>query len=161
MVSVRFKKSNTLYPLIKNAIRNSGAGLHIKTAGPTWLEEIIGLTLAEGEGLKIAREVYSRALDRYDELCKPYATVIDINRSNLPSIETVNGWSGVEFAEALRNDQSCPAYNPDLRQLLHVGYKIAAEMNDVFLDALVEYEETIAREVTQNIFERHMKPLFL
>ncbi len=151
----------SLYPIIKNAMTETGAGLHIKTAGTTWLEEIIGLALAEGDGIKIARDVYRRALERYDELCKPYATVIDINKSNLPSVETVNNWSGDDFAKALRHDQSCPEYNPDLRQLLHVGYKIAAEMNEVFLNALEKYEETIAREVTENIYERHMKPLFL
>ena len=87
--------------------------------------------------------------------------VIDIDQSNLPSVDTVNGWSGEAFARTLRHDQSCPEYNPDLRQLLHVGYKIAAEMNEVFLQALKKYEDTVAEQVTENIFERHIKPLFL
>ena len=54
-----------------------------------------------------------------------------------------------------------PDFNPNLRQLLHVGYKIAAEMGTRFTDALDKYEETIAANVTENIYERHIRPLFL
>jgi len=151
----------SLYPVIKQAISKADSGLHIKTAGTTWLEELIGLALSGGEGLQIAKEVYRRALGRYDELCSPYATVIDIDKKNLPPVETVNSWQGGKFAAVLRHDRSCTDYNPDVRQLLHVGYKIAAEMGDQFLHALQTYEETIAEQVTTNIFERHMKPLFL
>ena len=43
------------------------------------------------------------------------------------------------FAAALRHDQSCPAYNPNLRQLLHVGYKLAAEMGPRFIAALQQH----------------------
>jgi hypothetical protein len=151
----------SLYPVIKQAINRADTGLHIKTAGTTWLEELIGLALAGGDGLQIAQEIYRRALERYDELCSPYATVIDINKSNLPPVETVNSWPGMKFASVLRHDQSSADYNPDVRQLLHVGYKIAAEMGDQFLHALKTYEDTIAEQVTTNIFERHMKPLYL
>ena len=41
----------SIYPAIRRAIRRTGAGLHIKTAGTTWLEELIGLASAGGEGL--------------------------------------------------------------------------------------------------------------
>jgi len=44
---------------------------------------------------------------------------------------------------------------------LHVGYKIAAKMGDRYLNMLVECEESISRNVTENLFERHLKPLFL
>jgi hypothetical protein len=30
-----------------------------------------------------------------------------------------------------------------------------------YLDALEKYEETIAEQVTTNIFDRHIRPLFL
>jgi hypothetical protein len=43
---------------------------------------------------------------------------------------------------------------------LHVGYKVAAQMGRRYLDALEEYEESIARNVTENIFERHLKSVF-
>jgi hypothetical protein len=151
----------SIYGPINKALKKFGAGLHLKTAGTTWLEELIGLALAGGEGLSISKEVYTNAMGRFDELCGPYATVIDIDKSGLPSPETVEKWSGEQYADALRHDQSCAGYNPNFRQLLHVGYKVAAEMGDEFLDALKRYEETIAQNVTQNIFERHIKPILM
>jgi hypothetical protein len=151
----------SLYPIIKEVIQSNNAGLHIKTAGTTWLEELIGLALAGGEGLEIAQKIYHNSVQRFDELCGPYASVIDIDKLNLPSAGTVNSWDGEFFARALRHDQSCRDYNPDLRQLLHVGYKVAAEMKDQYYPALDKYADTIAEQVSENIYDRHMKPLFL
>jgi len=151
----------SLYGPIKKALRWFDAGLHLKTAGTTWLEELIGLALAGSEGLQIAKEVYQNALQRYEEMAGPYASVIDIRRSLLPEPETVNGWSEEQFAQTLRHDPTCPQYNLHFRQLLHVGYKVAAEMGERYLQALRKYEETIAHNVTENILERHLKPLFL
>ena len=151
----------SIYPAIKNAIRKFDAGVHIKTAGTTWLEELIGLAEAGGEGLVIAKKVYARALERFDELCAPYATVIDINKDKLPGIVEVGNWDGPQFAAALRHDQSCDQYNVNFRQLLHVGYKVAAEMGDEYSNALEKYEDVIAQNVTENIFERHIKPIFI
>lgn len=151
----------SLYPIIREVIQSTNSGLHIKTAGTTWLEELIGLALAGGEGLDMAKEIYNKSVQRFDELCGPYATVIDIKKENLPSAEVIDSWSGEDFASALRHDQSCTEYNSDLRQLLHVGYKIAAEMKDVYYPALEKYADTIAEQVSENIFERHIKPLFL
>jgi len=151
----------SIYKSMHNALKKFGAGLHIKTAGTTWLEELIGLALAGGDGLSMAKKIYANALLRFDELCVPYATVIDIDKNKLPLPEVVERWSGEEFAEALRHNQSCDGYNPNFRQLLHVGYKIAAEMGGQFLNALEKYEETIAKNVTENIYERHIKPIFL
>lgn len=151
----------SIYGPMKEAMKKFDAGLHIKTAGTTWLEELIGLAMAGGEGLVIAKEIYAEALTRMDELCGPYATVIDIDQAKLPSAQEIKSWDGEQFASALRHDQSCPQFNPNLRQLLHVGYKIAAEMGTRFTDALDKYEETIAANVMENIYERHIKPLFL
>ncbi|MHC4194142.1 MAG: tagaturonate epimerase family protein [Planctomycetota bacterium] len=151
----------SIYRAMNSAIKKFGAGLHIKTAGTTWLEELIGLALAGGDGLAIAKKAYVNALSRFDELCGPYATVIDIDKAQLPPPEVVEQWSREEYANALRHDQSCDRYNASLRQLLHVGYKIAAEMGAEFLNALEEYEETIAENVTQNIYERHIRPIFV
>jgi hypothetical protein len=151
----------SIYPAIRRAIRNSGAGLHVKTAGTTWLEELIGLALAGGEGLTIARDCYTQALGRFDELCGPYATVIDINKLKLPSTKEVAGWTGDQYARALRHDPSCPQYNPHFRQLLHVGYKVAAQMGDRYLNALKVNEAVVAKNVTENIFDRHLKRIFI
>lgn len=150
-----------IYGPIGRIIRTHDAGVHLKTAGTTWLEEIIGLASSGDEGLAIAREIYRTSLGRFDELCGPYASVIDIDQDKLPSASDVDAWSGDRFAAALRHDQSCPDYNPDLRQMLHVGYKVAAEMGERFFGALERFEGAIATHVTGNIFERHARRLFL
>jgi len=151
----------SIYPAICRALRRHDAGLHLKTAGTTWLEELIGLASAGGEGLRIAKQVYAAALKRSDELCVPYASVIAIDKNRLPAAEDVDRWSGEQFAAALRHDPRCKDFNPHLRQLLHVGYKVAAEMGGGYLSALEQFRETIARNVTENILERHLKPVFI
>jgi hypothetical protein len=133
----------------------------MKTAGTTWLEELIGLAEAGGSGLEIAKEVYAQAYEHSEELCAPYATVIDIDPTKLPTPQQVNGWTSEEYTSALRHEQSNKAYNPNLRQLLHVGFKVAAKMGDRYLNALEANEEVVARNVTTNLFERHIKPVFL
>jgi hypothetical protein len=149
----------SIYGPMRRALTRFDSGLHIKTAGTNWLEEVIGLAEAGGDGLALAREIYGGALAHAQELCAPYATVIDIDFKKLPSAATVNGWSAKQFTSALRHDQSNPEYNPHLRQLIHVGYKIAAKMGNRYLDALEKYEDTVARNVTTNLYERHMKLL--
>lgn len=151
----------SIYGVIADALRHTGAGVHIKTAGTTWLEELIGLAEGGGEGLAIAKDVYVQALANMDALCKPYATVIDIDTSQLPGVEEVQQWSSKQYADALRHDQSNPAYNLHLRQLLHVGFKVAAKMGERYYSALREFESDVARNVTANLWERHIRPLFL
>jgi len=150
-----------LYPVIRELIAKHNAGLHLKTAGTTWLEELAGLAECGGDGLAIAKEVYGQALQRYDEVCAPYATVIDIDRSRLPSATEVNGWSADRFARALTHNQRCAGFNPHFRQLIHVSFKIAAEMGARYQAALQANRARVAERVTANIYERHMKPLFL
>ena len=151
----------SIYPPIREALQKFDAGLHLKTAGTTWLEELIGLAMAGGDGLDIAKEVYKKAYLRFDELCKPYVAVIDINKDKLPSPEAVDRWDEETYASTLRHDQKCELYNSNFRQLLHIGYKIAAEMGSRYLDGLVKHEKVIAQNVTENIYERHLKPIFI
>lgn len=151
----------SIYPSIGLALKKFNSGVHIKTAGTTWLEELIGLAEAGEKGLGIATEIYRNAYHRFEELSKPYATVIDIDSKKLPDPIQVDKWDGVTFARTLRHDRTDPLYNPNVRQLLHVGYKVAAEMKNRYLDALNECEAVIARNVTANIFDRHIKPIFL
>jgi len=150
-----------IYRPMHEALKKFDAGLHLKTAGTTWLEELIGLAAAGGDRLAIAKDVYRGAHGRFDELCAPYASVVAIDRGKLPPPEAIAGWSGDAFAAALRHDTACDAYNPHLRQLLHVGYKVAAEMGDRFTAALRQHSTVIAAGVTQNLYERHICPLFL
>ncbi|HEX6624116.1 MAG TPA: tagaturonate epimerase family protein [Pyrinomonadaceae bacterium] len=151
----------SIYEPIRRALERTGAGIHVKTAGTNWLEELIGLAESGGDGLKMAQEIYGKALDDIDALSAPYATVIDIDRAKLPSKEEVNGWSSDEFVAALRHDASNPGYNLHLRQLLHVGFKVAAKMGERYLDMLKACEANVSKNVTENLYERHMKPLFI
>lgn len=149
----------SIYSAIHDTTRQQG--VHLKTAGTTWLEEIIGLAEAGGAGLALAKEIYAQAYEHRDELCGPYATVIDIDPAKLPSPSTVNGWTSDQYTSALRHNPASPSYNPSFRQLLHVGFKIAAKMGRRYLDLLEANEAVIARNVTENLFDRHIAPVFL
>ena len=151
----------SLYAPIRRGLARFDAGLHIKTAGTTWLEEVIGLAEAGGAGLDLAKEIYTHALEKRDALCAPYAAVIDIDPARLPAAAEVQKWSSEQYVQALRHDPGCPAFNPHLRQLIHVGYKIAAQMGQRYLQLLEEYEPTIAKNVTGNLYDRHLKPLLV
>ncbi len=151
----------SLYPIIRRTLPKFGAGLHIKTAGTTWLEEIIGLAEAGGDGLTLAKEIYAYALAHVDELCAPYASVIDIDRTKLPAADTVNAWSGVQLANAIRHIPGHPEFNAHIRQLLHVSFKLAAKAGARYTDLLKANEAIVAKNVTENIYERHMRPLFI
>ncbi len=151
----------SIYRPIRELIRKHDAGVHVKTAGTTWLEELIGLAMAGGNGLTIAKSIYGEALNRYDELTGPYSTVIDIDVASLPAQKEVSAWTGAQYANALRHVPGHPEYNQNFRQLLHCGYKVAANMGAPFFSALREYETIIAEQVTVNIYERHIKPLFI
>ncbi|AOW19482.1 tagaturonate epimerase family protein [Urechidicola croceus] len=150
----------SIYPIITKIINKHNKGIHIKTAGTTWLEEVIGLAMAEDEALKLAKLFYSEALVRIDELCAPYAQVIDIDIEKLPSINEVEKWSGEKFANTLRHIPDNPDYNPNFRQLIHVGYKIAVEHSEEFNLYLTKYADIIGQQVYENIYDRHLYKLF-
>ncbi|MBI1354951.1 MAG: hypothetical protein GC160_11440 [Acidobacteria bacterium] len=151
----------SIYGPIRRAVHDTGAGVHVKTAGTTWLEELIGLAEDGGEGLAMAQEVYREAYAHREALCAPYAAVIDIDEAKLPSPATVDDWSPDDYVAALRHDPHNPAYNQHLRQLLHVGYKVAAQMEGRFTAMLHEARESIVRNVTRNLYERHIRPVFM
>jgi hypothetical protein len=149
----------SLYAPIRMALKRFQAGLHLKTAGTTWLEELAGLAAAGGDGLAIAREIYAQAYGRQAEMCGPYATVIDIDPVKLPAPAAVMGWSSEQYVRALEHEPACPDFNPHLRQLLHVGYKTAAELGARFTGALEQYSALIATRVTDNLYRRHIRPM--
>jgi hypothetical protein len=150
----------SLYPIIRKLIQKHQAGLHVKTAGTTWLEELVGLAEAGGEGLAIAREIYLGALRQFADLTQPYASVIDIDLRQLPSADEVAAWGSDEFVRTLRHDSKCPGYNPHFRQLLHVSFKLAAKMGSRYTGALVANQAIIERNVKENLWERHIQPIF-
>ena len=150
-----------LYPIIRKALTATGAGIHLKTAGTTWLEELIGLAEAGGDGLSLAKEIYAYAFEHIDEFCAPYASVIDIDRTRLPSAAEVESWDGGHFASTLRHIPGDPRFNANVRQLLHVSFKVAAKSGSRFTDLLKSNATIVGEQVTTNIFDRHLKPLFL
>ena len=151
----------SIYKPINKALKKYAAGLHLKTSGTTWLEELIGLALAGSEGLSIAKRIYADAYVRFDELCVPYTTVVNIEKGRLPSLATVSNWNRDDFVNAVRHDLTCGQYDVNVRQLLHLAYKIAAEMGAEFTNALKQYHKYISPGVTENIYQRHIRPLFI
>ncbi len=150
----------SIYPEIQRIIMLHGKGIHVKTAGTNWLEEVIGLALAGGEALETAKSIYIQALSRQDELCAPYADVIDIDQKQLPSADEVKTWTKEKYANTLRHIPGHPDYNPNFRQLIHVGYKIAAELGTQYTDLLKANSELIGSCVEENLYDRHLKRLF-
>ncbi len=151
----------SIYPGIRRAIEEHNAGIHVKTAGTSWLEELIGLAESGESSLELVKEIYARAYSRFDELCVPYSTVIEIDRNLLPSPDEFRKWDGLQVARAIRHDASCSDYDVNIRQLLHVGYKVAAEFGDTYLQALKEHSDIVGKHVSSNLFEKHITPLFL
>ena len=150
----------TIYPIMAEIIKKYDKGLHVKTAGTTWLEEVIGLAISGDEGLAVAKEIYTKALARKDELCAPYADVIDIKDDELPSAEEVAAWSGEKYGNTLRHIPGHPDYNSNFRQLIHVGYKVAAEMGENYTGLLKKYADVVGGCVEENIYDRHLVRLF-
>ena len=150
----------SIYPVIKELLKKHNKGIHVKTAGTTWLEEVIGLAEAGNEALELAKTIYIEALSRIDELCAPYAQVIDIDRAKLPSSKDVQGWTGEKYANTLRHIPGNKDYNPNFRQLIHVGYKMAVEHIDQYNACLEKYADIVGKQVYENVYTRHLCRLF-
>lgn len=151
----------SLYPIIRRAMRRHDAGVHLKTAGTTWLEEVVGVALSGAKGFDIAKRIYAHAFSRFEELCRPYATVVQIDRRRLASPMDVERWTPEQFVARIIHDPSCADFNSDMRQLMHVAFRIAAEFGEEFRSTLDAALGAVGRRVTDNLFERHIRPLFL
>src|ERR1019366_5352500 len=68
-------------------------------------------------------------------------------------------WTSAKSCAALRHDPKCKDYNQHFRQLLHVGFKIAAKKGDRYLKMLEANEAIVGRNGTMNLYERHLRPL--
>jgi hypothetical protein len=149
-----------IYPYIGSIIKKHNKGIHLKTAGTTWLEEVIGLAVSGGKALEFVKDVYFKSLEKTEELCAPYADVIDINISKLPPKNEVSSWGGKKFADSLRHVPGNKDYNPNMRQLIHVAYKLAAQKMDEYFNLLETNEKTVAECVFENMYDRHICRLF-
>lgn len=151
----------SIYPIMGDLIRKYDKGIHVKTAGTSWLEELIGLAMSNDEAaLDLAKAIYAGAYGRFEELCAPYATVIDIDTTQLPAPKDIETWSGEKFAATLRHIPGNADYNPNFRQLIHVGYKVAAEYGSEYTDALKRNKAVCAEQIIANIYERHILRMF-
>ena len=151
----------SIYRAIHDAMMKMNTGLHLKTAGTTWLEEVIGLAESDGGALALVKEIYADAFAHREELCAPYAAVIDIHIASLPAPAEAQRWTAEQWVGALRHDPRSPLYNSSLRQLIHVAFKIAAKMGSRYTAMLQRHEAQVADNVTRNLFERHIRPVFL
>jgi tagaturonate epimerase len=151
----------SLYPIMHRALTEAGAGVHLKTAGTTWLEEVLGLAQAGGDGLTFVKGIYREAVSRYDEMAKPYATVIAIDRAALPTPDQVETWSSQQIVDALAHEQSCPSFNIHFRQLVHISFRIAAEHRERYLALVRANRDVVSARVSDNLLRRHVQPLFL
>jgi hypothetical protein len=149
-----------IYPYVGSIIKKYDRGIHLKTAGTTWLEEVIGLAESGGEALEFVKAIYKGSYEKIDELCAPYADVIDIRAASLPSIEEVSGWNSKKFSTALKHIPGNPEYNPDMRQLIHVAYKLAALQMKEYFRLLESNELIVSKCVYENIYNRHLCRLF-
>ena len=68
----------SIYPIIRQALAKHDAGVHLKTAGTTWLEEVIGLAEAGGDGLVLAKEIYAEALAHIDQVVEGVQTAREV-----------------------------------------------------------------------------------
>jgi tagaturonate epimerase len=151
----------SIYGAVHEAMMKLGTGLHLKTAGTTWLEEVIGLAESDGDALALVKEIYSEAYAHREELCAPYAAVIDIEVASLPVPAEAERWTAEQWVGALRHEPRLREYNRSLRQLMHVGFKVAAKMGRRYLAMLEQHEDCVAENVTRNLFDRHVRPVFL
>jgi hypothetical protein len=87
--------------------------------------------------------------------------VIDIDEASLPTPAEAQRWTAEQWVDALRHNRESPQYNRSLRQLMHVAFKIAAKMGPRYIAMLEQHEERVAEHVTANLFDRHIRPVFL
>lgn len=151
----------SLYKPMREIVRKHDAGLHLKTSGTTWLEELAGLAESGSDGLDMVKSIYERAYNRFKELTKPYAPVIDVNSRELPDPVMLNTWTSDTVVSRIVHDPDNSSFDPQLRQFLHCSYKVAAEFGDDYINLLKKHKEPVGKRVTDNLFEKHIKPLFL
>jgi len=151
----------SLYPIMRPILRKWDAGVHLKTAGTTWLEECIGLAATDEAGAALFKEIYAQAYEQRDDLIAPYREVLDIDVGKLPLPEEIAGWPGQTLADSITHRPAEPLYNRHMRQLMHVAYKLAAEKKERFFPALERCRAVISQRVTENLFVNHLQPLFI
>jgi len=138
----------SIFPAIGEMAKN---GLHLKTAGTSWLEAMHLISLTNPS---LFREMHQFALSVFQEASKLYHVTAELDR--IPKIETLQDR---ELPSLLEQDDS--------RQLLHItyGYLLNAKdkneknlFRDRFYQTLMEYEEDYWSLIERHI-EKHLNSL--
>lgn len=129
----------------------AGKGLHLKTAGTSWLEAMRLIALVNPS---LYREMHRFALSAFKEASKLYHVTTDLNK--IPKLEALQD---SELPALLEQD--------DPRQLLHItyGYLLNAKddsgrnlFKDRFFQTLTQYEEDYWSLLEKHI-EKHLTSL--
>ena len=115
-----------------------GTALQLEPTPDFYIQDV-GLAEAGGNGLEVAKKIYADTYEHRNEMTAPYATVIDIDFSKVPTPEEVNTWDSKKVAESLQHIRSNPNYNPNFRQLIHVAFKIAVNLGNTYTNALKKH----------------------
>jgi len=150
----------SIYPVIKGILQKHNKGIHLKTSGTTWLEEAGGLARAGGEGLEFMRNLYALSVENLNDLRAPYSDVISVRHEYLPAADEVMQWNGSRFANSIRNDMGNKDYNPDMRQLMHIAYKLVTHDLAQYLDLVRTHRDIISQGVFENLYNRHITRVF-
>lgn len=150
----------SIYPIINKLLKKHNVGIHLKTAGTTWLEELIGLSLSGEKGLNLVKEIYSKGYSRYDELLQPYLHSVEISKEKLPLPSEVMRWDQNKLVNSLKHESKSKLLDNNFRQLLHISFKIAAEKGNLYFEMLEKAKDIISNCVTENLFDRHIKNIF-
>ena len=67
--------------------------------------------------------------------------------------------SGSDTAATIRHIQDDDRFNPHVRQLLHIAFKVAAGEGPLHRFTK-RTPPIVADQVTTNLYERHLRPLF-
>ena len=92
---------------------------------------------------------------------QPYLHSVEIDKDKLPSPSEVMKWNQDQLVNALRHESKSKLLDTNFRQLLHISFKIAAEKGKRYYDAMEGAKDIISNCVTNNLFERHIKHIFI
>ena len=81
-------------------------------------------------------------------------------KENFHKTVTVSLCDRKRFSESLKHEPGNSCYNPDMRQLIHVAYKLAGLQIKTFYRLLEANENIVSNCVYDNIYNRHICRLF-
>lgn len=149
----------SLYPIINKVIKQANVGIHIKTAGSTWLTDCTALIQINEDTLDLVKSIYAIALNQIDLLSKSYINKLKIDKTKLPTSAEMFMWPSEGMKAVLTiHDKD---FNPNLRQLMSIAFNIAAEYGAIFTECIIDNNEEISKQHTISIYESIIKPILI